>query len=186
MPLESLNEACGVFGVHAPTEDVARVTFFGLYALQHRGQESAGIATTDGHAINVRKDMGLVSQVFQEEDLLHLRGFAAIGHTRYSTTGGSRIENAQPLVVEGPNGTIALGHNGNIVNAEMLRAELEADGRSFEGSTDAEVIAHLVATAPGRRLLFCLGNLRLRPPRRQVYSRRRARRDGADRQRGHP
>ena len=94
--------------------------------------------------------MGLVAQVFQEEDLLHLRGFAAIGHTRYSTTGGSRIENAQPLVVEGPNGTIALGHNGNIVNAEMLRAELEADGRSFEGSTDAEVIAHLVATAPGR------------------------------------
>ena len=135
--MESLNEACGVFGVHAPTEDVARVTFFGLYALQHRGQESAGIATTDGHAINVRKDMGLVAQVFQEEDLLHLRGFAAIGHTRYSTTGGSHLANAQPLVVEGPNGTIALGHNGNIVNAEMLRAELEAEGRSFEGSTDA-------------------------------------------------
>jgi amidophosphoribosyltransferase len=126
------------------------VTFFGLYALQHRGQESAGIATTDGHAINVRKDMGLVAQVFQEEDLLHLRGFAAIGHTRYSTTGGSRIENAQPLIVEGPNGTVALGHNGNIVNAEMLRAELEAEGCSFESSTDAEVIAHLVATAPGR------------------------------------
>src|SRR6187431_1699398 len=116
MPLESLHEACGVFGVHAPTEDVARVTFFGLYALQHRGQESAGIATTDGAGIMVRKDMGLVSQVFQEEDLLHLQGYAAVGHTRYSTTGSSKLENAQPFVVEGPNGRIALGHNGNIIN----------------------------------------------------------------------
>src|SRR6187431_2580091 len=86
MPLESLHEACGVFGVFAPNEDVARVTFFGLYALQHRGQESAGIAATDGTALKIRKDMGLVSQVFQEEDLLYLRGFAAAGHTRYSTT----------------------------------------------------------------------------------------------------
>jgi amidophosphoribosyltransferase len=147
--LESLNEACGVFGVYAPEEDVARVTFFGLYALQHRGQESAGIATTDGKGIKVRKDMGLVSQVFQEEDLLHLQGFAAVGHTRYSTTGSSRIENAQPFMVEGPNGRIALGHNGNIINADLLRGELEAEGRTFETSTDSEVIAHLVATAPG-------------------------------------
>ncbi len=148
--MESLHEACGVFGVYAPTEDVARVTFFGLYALQHRGQESAGIATTDGDGLKVRKDMGLVSQVFQEEDLLHLQGFAAVGHTRYSTTGSSRIENAQPFVVEGPNGSIALGHNGNIINADMLRSELEAEGRQFATSTDSEVIAHLVATAPGR------------------------------------
>jgi amidophosphoribosyltransferase len=148
--LENLREACGVFGVYAPNEDVARVTFFGLYALQHRGQESAGIATTSGHDIKVRKDMGLVSQVFQEEDLQFLQGFAAIGHTRYSTTGSSRIENAQPFVVEGPNGRIALGHNGNIVNADLLRAELESEGRIFETSTDSEVIAHLVATAPGR------------------------------------
>jgi amidophosphoribosyltransferase len=147
--LESLHEACGVFGVYAPDEDVARVTFFGLYALQHRGQESAGIATTDGAGIKVRKDMGLVSQVFQEEDLLHLQGFAAAGHTRYSTTGSSRIENAQPFVVEGPNGVIALGHNGNIINADLLRSELEEEGREFETSTDSEVIAHLVATAPG-------------------------------------
>ena len=94
--------------------------------------------------------MGLVSQVFQEEDLLHLQGFAAVGHTRYSTTGSSRIENAQPFLVEGPNGVIALGHNGNIINADLLRAELEAEGRVFETSTDSEVIAHLVATAPGR------------------------------------
>src|SRR5262245_58583039 len=150
MPLESLNEACGVFGVYAPHEDVARVTFFGLYALQHRGQESAGIATTDGHTISIRKDMGLVSQVFQEEDLLHLTGFAATGHTRYSTTGSSRIENAQPFLVDGPNGQIALGHNGNVVNADLLRTELEAEGRVFQTSTDSEVLAHLVATAPGR------------------------------------
>jgi amidophosphoribosyltransferase len=148
--LDSLQESCGVFGVYAPSEDVARVTFFGLYALQHRGQESAGIATTDGDGIKVRKDMGLVSQVFQEEDLLHLQGFAAVGHTRYSTTGSSRIENAQPFVMDGPNGSIALGHNGNIINADLLRAELEAEGREFATSTDSEVIAHLVATAPGR------------------------------------
>ncbi len=148
--MESLNEACGVFGVYAPDEDVARVTFFGLYALQHRGQESAGIATTDGTSIKMRKGMGLVSQVFQEEDLSHLQGFAAAGHTRYSTTGSSRVENAQPFKVEGPNGVIALGHNGNIINADLLRTELEAEGREFETSTDSEVIAHLVVTAPGR------------------------------------
>jgi len=94
--------------------------------------------------------MGLVSQVFQEEDLLHLQGKAAIGHTRYSTTGSSRIENAQPFLVDGPNGLIALGHNGNIINADLLRTELEAEGRVFQTSTDSEVIAHLVATAPGR------------------------------------
>ncbi len=148
--MESLNESCGIFGVFAPQEDVARVTFYGLYALQHRGQESAGIATTDGKNIYVRKDMGLVSQVFQEEDLSYLRGFAAAGHTRYSTTGSSRVENAQPFIVDGPNGQIALGHNGNIVNADLLRAELEAGGREFTTSTDSEVIAHLVVTAPGR------------------------------------
>ena len=148
--MESLHEACGVFGVYAPNEDVARVTFFGLYALQHRGQESAGIAATDGTALKIRKDMGLVSQVFQEEDLLYLRGFAAAGHTRYSTTGSSRVENAQPFMMDGPNGTIALGHNGNIINADLLRSELEAEGRVFQTSTDSEVIAHLVATAPGR------------------------------------
>jgi amidophosphoribosyltransferase len=148
--LESLNEACGVFGVHARDEDVARITFYGLYALQHRGQESAGIATTNGKTISIQKAMGLVSQVFQEEDLQHLQGFAAIGHTRYSTTGSSRIENAQPFLVDGPNGQIALGHNGNIINADLLRSELAAEGRSFATSTDSEVIAHLVATAPGR------------------------------------
>ena len=147
--MENLQESCGVFGVYSPHEDVARVTFFGLYALQHRGQESAGIATTDGKRIYVRKDMGLVSQVFQEEDLSHLKGHAAIGHTRYSTTGSSRLENAQPFLVEGPNGLVALGHNGNIVNADLLRSELQDGGRACETSTDSEVIAQLIATAPG-------------------------------------
>jgi amidophosphoribosyltransferase len=148
--LDNLNESCGVFGVFAPAEDVARITFFGLYALQHRGQESAGVATTDGKHLRIRKGMGLVSQVFQEEDLSYLDGIAAAGHTRYSTTGSSRLENAQPFLVDGPNGSIALGHNGNIVNADLLRSEMEAEGRSFDTSTDSEVIAHLVATAPGR------------------------------------
>ena len=147
--MDSLREACGVFGIYAPSEDVARLTFFGLYALQHRGQESAGIVSTDGTEIKLRKDMGLVSQVFQEEDLIYLEGIAAAGHTRYSTTGSSRVENAQPFVIEGPIGTIALGHTGNIVNADLLRTELEAEGREFLTSTDSEVIAHLVATAPG-------------------------------------
>ncbi|HXH22870.1 MAG TPA: amidophosphoribosyltransferase [Dehalococcoidia bacterium] len=155
-----MNESCGIFGVFAPNEDVARITFFGLYALQHRGQESAGIATAQPEIdaatgeskwrFFIRKDMGLVAQVFQEQDLSYLKGHAAIGHTRYSTTGSSRVENAQPFQVEGPNGVIALGHNGNIVNADLLRAELQAEGREFETSTDSEVIAHLVATAPGR------------------------------------
>ncbi len=149
--MDSLHEACGVFGVYAQAEDVARLTFFGLYALQHRGQESAGIAATDGATLHLHKKMGLVSQVFQEEDLAHLRGFAAIGHTRYSTTGSSRLENAQPFLIEdGGNGPIALGHNGNIINAELLRTELEAEGRQFATSTDSEVIAQLVANAPGR------------------------------------
>lgn len=159
--MDNLNESCGVFGVFAPEEDAARITFFGLYALQHRGQESAGIASVDRSEIDpatgeprwrffIRKDMGLVSQVFQEEDLRYLAGHAATGHTRYSTTGSSRLENAQPFLVDGPNGTIALGHNGNIVNADLLRAELESEGREFTTSTDSEVIAHLVVTAPGR------------------------------------
>jgi amidophosphoribosyltransferase len=142
-------EQCGVFGVWAPGEDVARITFYGLYALQHRGQESAGIATTDGVSLFVRTGMGLVTQVFDESDLGFLPGFAAIGHTRYSTTGSSRICNAQPLHVMGTGGQLALGHNGNLVNAEMLRAELEAQGITFSSGTDSEVIAWLLITTPG-------------------------------------
>ena len=137
-------EACGVFGVYAPGEDVARITFYGLYALQHRGQESAGIATSDGHELHVRTGMGLVAQVFDEEDLGLLPGHIAIGHTRYSTTGSSRICNAQPFHVTGAAGELALGHNGNLVNAEFLRAELIEQGVEFTSGTDSEVIAQML------------------------------------------
>ncbi len=142
-------EACGVFGVCAPGVDVARITYFGLYALQHRGQESAGIATADGQRISCHTRMGLVSQVFSEPDLAQLKGHIAIGHTRYSTTGSSRAVNAQPLVVEGTAGRIAIAHNGNLVNHAHLRQELEEQGITFTTSTDSECIAHLIANAPG-------------------------------------
>ncbi len=142
-----MKECCALFGVYAPGEDVARLTFFGLYSLQHRGQESSGIATADGERIHVYTRMGLVSQVFDEEVLGRLRGNIAIGHNRYSTTGSSRPANAQPIVVEGPVGRIALGHNGNIVNAHYLRQELEERGYTFSTSTDSEVIAYLILSS---------------------------------------
>jgi amidophosphoribosyltransferase len=147
--LSGLRESCGVFGVYAPGEDVARVTFYGLYALQHRGQESAGIATANGGKIHLHTGMGLISQVFDEADLSYLPGHIAIGHTRYSTTGSSRSENAQPLCIDGPRGPLALGHNGNLVNADVLRRDLEEQGYSFSTSTDTEIIANLLAAAPG-------------------------------------
>ena len=141
-------EACGVFGVYAPGEDVARITFYGIYALQHRGQESAGIATADSEKLHIRTGMGLVSQVFNEADLPYLPGHIAIGHTRYSTTGSSRVENAQPLQVDGPAGPLAVGHNGNLVNAEILRSDLEELGFRFQTSTDTEVVARLLVSTP--------------------------------------
>jgi len=145
-------EACGVFGVFGPGEDVARLTFYGLYALQHRGQESAGIATNDGSGnFTLRTGMGLVSQVFDEEDLAFLRGDIAIGHTRYSTAGGSLACNAQPIVVNDreTGDEIALAHNGNLTNAAVLREDLEAQGVEFQSNADSEIIAHLLARAPG-------------------------------------
>jgi len=138
-----------VFGVFAPDEDVARITFYGIYALQHRGQESAGIATGNGRRIHIRTGMGLVSQVFDENDLPFLPGFVAIGHNRYSTTGSARIENTQPVYVEGEHGQLALCHNGNLINAELIRYSLEDHGYAFESSTDTEVIAQMLASAPG-------------------------------------
>ena len=147
--LPTLREACGVFGVYAPGEDVARITFFGLYALQHRGQESAGIATSDSRTLHLKTGMGLVSQVFDEDDLSYLPGTFAIGHTRYSTTGASRLDNAQPFRVSGPNGELALGHNGNIVNAAVLREDLLQEGVTFATGSDSEVIAQMLAHAPG-------------------------------------
>ena len=145
-----LHEKCGVFGVYAPGDDVARLTFFGLHSLQHRGQESAGIVTTDGRDLHRFAAMGLVTQIFHEGVLGSLTGFAAIGHTRYSTTGSSTPKNAQPFIVEGLAGRLAIAHNGNIVNADLLRADLEARGVRFETTTDSEVIAALVANAPGQ------------------------------------
>ncbi|MBI2724258.1 MAG: amidophosphoribosyltransferase [Chloroflexi bacterium] len=144
-----MREACGVFGVYAPGEDVARITFFGLYALQHRGQESAGIATSNSRTLYLKTGMGLVSQVFDEDDLSYLPGKFAIGHTRYSTTGASRLDNAQPFRVSGPNGELALGHNGNIVNAAVLREDLVRQGIAFKTGSDSEVIAQMLVNAPG-------------------------------------
>ena len=120
---------CGVFGIRSPQRDVARLTYFGLFALQHRGQESAGIAVSDAGRLTVLRDMGLVSQVFDEQNLSGLHGDAAIGHTRYSTTGSTQWANAQPLLHHGAARTVALGHNGNLTNASALRAELRRGGR---------------------------------------------------------
>ena len=145
----NLRESCGVFGVVAPGEEVARITFYGLYALQHRGQESAGIASANNRRLYLRTGMGLVSQVFNEDDLSYLPGQMAIGHTRYSTTGYSEAANAQPCLVEAPAGKLALGHNGNIVNASVLREDLEEQGVEFSTGTDSEVIAQTLAQAPG-------------------------------------
>jgi amidophosphoribosyltransferase len=144
---EGPKEACGVFGILAPGEEVAKLTYFGLFALQHRGQESAGIATFEGALCRVHKAMGLVSQVFDPVNLGQLSGDLAVGHTRYSTTGSSRAANAQPIIVETRLGPLALAHNGNLVNAEELRQELEAADRHLTGSTDSECIAHAIAQA---------------------------------------
>jgi amidophosphoribosyltransferase len=138
---------CGLFGVRAPGRDVARLTYFGLYALQHRGQESAGIAVSEGGRLTVLRDLGLVPQVFDERSLSGLRGELAIGHTRYSTTGANAWANAQPLVHHGRVRTVALGHNGNLVNAEALREEV---GKPLGSTSDSEVIAALVADDDGQ------------------------------------
>jgi amidophosphoribosyltransferase len=140
---------CGVFGVRAPGRDVARLTYFGLHALQHRGQESAGIAVSDAGRLTVLRDMGLVTQVFDERKLRGLRGEVAIGHTRYSTTGSSAWANAQPLLHHGRARTVALGHNGNLVNADELRAELKDDGARVGSTSDTELIAALIAHDAG-------------------------------------
>jgi amidophosphoribosyltransferase len=139
---------CGVFGIHAPERDVARLAFFGLFALQHRGQESAGIAVSDEGRLTVLRDMGLVSQVFSEQRLRGLRGQTAIGHSRYSTTGSTHWANAQPIVQRGPARTVALGHNGNLTNTGELRAELLRAGVHLSSTSDTEVIAALIAHDP--------------------------------------
>jgi amidophosphoribosyltransferase len=136
---------CGVFGVYAGERDVARLTYFGLFALQHRGQESAGIAVSEQGRLTALRDLGLVTQVFDEQKLHGLRGQVAIGHTRYSTTGSSQWSNAQPLVQHGSVRTVALGHNGNLVNATALRDEMSESGVTLRATSDSEVIAALIA-----------------------------------------
>jgi amidophosphoribosyltransferase len=141
------HEECGIFGV-VGNPDAARLTYLGLYALQHRGQESAGIVTWDGETTHTHKKMGLVNRVFHKEETFdRLRGSSAIGHVRYSTTGQSKLSNAQPIVVQFRGGVLAAAHNGNLVDSENLRARLEAGGSLFRTTTDTETILHLIGKA---------------------------------------
>ena len=161
---DRVHDECGVVGVYSKGEDVARVTFFGLFALQHRGQESAGIATGDGKEIRLRASMGLITQSFQEDNLERLTGYVGIGHTRYSTTGSSQSKNAQPIISDGPNVKLALGHNGNVVNAKELKEELLGLGCTFTSTNDSEIVAHLISNAPAitwqDRIAYAMRRLR--------------------------
>jgi amidophosphoribosyltransferase len=157
-----MHESCGVFGVYASSINVAQTTFFALFALQHRGQESAGIAVTDGNEIKIHTSMGLVSQAFTENDLALLTGHISIGHNRYSTTGSSRPTNAQPIIAKSDGLTIALAHNGNIINSKLLRDELQERGFHFHTSSDSEVIANLILASPGRNWQQKIGHAMLR------------------------
>src|SRR5580692_4854955 len=147
---EKPKHECGVFAVFG-RDDAALLTYYGLFALQHRGQESAGIVTANGPntPFNTHKDMGLVSQVFTPHELERLKGSRAVGHVRYSTTGSSNIKNAQPLVVDCARGQLAIGHNGNLINAAILRDELEQKGSIFQTTVDSEIILHLLAQPTG-------------------------------------
>ena len=143
-------EACGIFGIYAPGTQVARTTFFALYALQHRGQESAGIATSDGRTACVHRGMGRVAQVFDESNLAPLEGHVAIGHTRYSTTGSSQLRNAQPYVLETIHGSLGVAHNGNLTSAPSLRRRLLERGVGLSSSSDSEIITQMLAAPPPR------------------------------------
>jgi len=160
---DSVGHHCGLFGVYN-VPSAASKTYLGLFALQHRGQESAGIVVSDGRKVRSKKAMGLVTEVFSKRDLEELEGHIAIGHVRYSTTGSSRPQNIQPLVVDYSNGLIAVAHNGNLVNARTLRDEYEAYGSIFQTSSDSEIIVHLMARPEnvGRKdhLAKCLRALR--------------------------
>ncbi len=142
-------DECGVFGISTSSRQVARLVHFGLFALQHRGQESAGIATWDGNEVNIRKGMGLVSDVFDDRILSQMQGRMAVGHVRYSTTGSSVLENAGPFEAECELGSIVVAHNGNVVNTVELRKEVLAQGARLGGTTDTEIIANVLAQAPG-------------------------------------
>src|SRR5918997_5983240 len=151
-------DECGVFGVYAPERDVSRLAYFALYALQHRGQESAGIAATQAGQIMTVRDLGFVSQVFDEEKLRALRGEMAIGHVRYSTTGSCAWENAQP-VWRSDRRQVALAHNGNLINAVELHAELSRRGVQFRGTSDSEIIAALLSTHDAPRIEDALADV---------------------------
>ena len=164
VPFDHPNEECGVIGVFTPEGDASRLAFFGLFALQHRGQESAGIAAANGENVVVHADMGLVTQIFREPDFYPLVGDMAIGHTRYSTSGSSELCNAQPLLVEGEHGQLAVANNGNIINALQLKEQLQDEWNcSFTSTTDTEVIAQMLAHAVGatweERVFQCMRQL---------------------------
>ena len=148
---DDVKHYCGLFGIYGH-RDAARLTYLGLYSLQHRGEEAAGIVSWDGMIMRAHKAMGLVSEAFDEETLKQLPGRSAIGHTRYSTTGSSTLKNSQPLVVTYAKGSIAVAHNGNLVNAYALRRDLESKGSIFQTTVDSEIILHLLAHAKGSSL----------------------------------
>ncbi len=160
LPDDHPQEECGLIGVFAPNEDVATMAYYGLFALQHRGQEAAGIAVSDGSTMSMHKDIGLITQVFSPASLDKLQGKYAIGHTRYSTTGSSSIRNAQPFMIETLHGPLAVGHNGNLVNSAELRQQLLEDGIGLSSSSDSEVLTMMLARAQGRtwedRLKACM------------------------------
>lgn len=158
--LDTPRHECGVFGAYTPGEQAARVAFFALHALQHRGQESAGICSSDGRVAHIHKAMGLVSNVFNEENLAPLKGEFAIGHTRYSTTGGAHLRNAQPYLIETLHGPLGVAHNGNLINAPQLRRDLLQRGIGLTSSSDSEVMTLMLAGAPGetmeQRIAACM------------------------------
>src|SRR4051812_25947147 len=142
--LDKFKDECGVFGIFGHPE-AANMTYLGLYALQHRGQESAGIAASDGEQMRLSREMGYVADIFDGDALSHLKGSLAIGHVRYSTAGESKLSNAQPILIDCAHGQIAVCHNGNLVNARELRDELVRDGSIFQSGSDTEVLLHLYA-----------------------------------------
>ena len=150
--MSSLKEECGVFGIYGHPE-ASNLTYLGLYSLQHRGQESAGIVTADGYVLHAHRQMGLVTDVFNEEIIKKLKGKNAIGHVRYSTAGSSDNKNTQPILVTFEKGELAIAHNGNLTNARTLRNELEQQGSIFQSTTDTEVIIHLIAKSQEEKLV---------------------------------
>ena len=163
-PFDTPNEECGVIGISTSGGEASRLAFFGLFALQHRGQESAGIAAANGENVVVHSEMGLVTQIFRERDFYPLVGDMAIGHTRYSTSGSSELCNAQPLLVESKYGQLAVANNGNIINALQLKNQLQDEWScTFNSTTDTEVVAQLLAHSTGatweERVFQCMRQL---------------------------